>query len=227
MTSIHVISDTHLHSIPAILGSRKADILIHCGDALNAGTWGDWQIFVQDLKDVRSQYDYVYFVPGNHDKIVEEYESLCRADLEKIGVEMLIDQHKINHEHKIHFYGSPWVCKINGRWGFESLDDAEFDIGGRFSNIPTKETTKLRAGEDSTYFLITHSPPYMILDNPEHYGSKQLVDRTLKCNPDFHVFGHTHRDGNRHINFNGIKFYNAAICTEVYLPLNLITEIEI
>lgn len=42
-----------------------------------------------------------------------------------------------------------------------------------------------------------------------------------------HIFGHLHRDGGKMREHLGVKFINAAICTDHYLPTNLPVVIDI
>lgn len=68
-----------------------------------------------------------------------------------------------------------------------------------------------------TDILITHQPPYGILDHSAniHYGDLQLLDIVLKTKPRYHLFGHIH-------GAYGIEkseqttFVNASILSEKY-----------
>jgi DNA repair exonuclease SbcCD nuclease subunit len=227
MITIDCISDTHLHSLPAILVGRKADILIHAGDALNSGSWGDWNIFLKDLEMIRDQYKFICYIPGNHDKIVEKNQSDCKRQLKSIGVDLLIDERIYYgpYDGGIDIYGTPWVPHINGIWGFESqFPDSEFDIGERFKNIPDFQSSK-KDPKTSTHILVSHGPCFQIMDG-KSWGSKTLLDEVLKKRPQYFISGHIH-SGYGQKEFNGIKFYNVATCQENYLPLNPVTRIEI
>lgn len=101
----------------------------------------------------------------------------------------------------VKFYGSPIMC-VPPKMAFYSFEDPE-KVWGR---IPT-----------DTDVLITHCPPYKILDNPyRNYGDKVLRDYVFKVNPLAHLFGHIHGEYGYHFE-NETNFINCAISNE---PLN-------
>jgi calcineurin-like phosphoesterase family protein len=57
--------------------------------------------------------------------------------------------------------------------------------------------------------LISHAPPFGILDGPSRIGSKELRMAVLKAQPKVHVFGHEHAHG--HVQLGSTHFYNAAM----------------
>ncbi|HUA15719.1 MAG TPA: hypothetical protein VMG31_10490 [Verrucomicrobiae bacterium] len=85
--------------------------------------------------------------------------------------------------------------------------------------------------------LITHGPPYGILDQrvaptmrrvvpwedeeqfggSDHIGDEELLVAVNETKPRIHVFGHIHGGYGRAQN-NDTAFYNAAICDENYEP---------
>ena len=76
-----------------------------------------------------------------------------------------------------------------------------------------------------TNLLISHSPPYGILDiTPRngHQGCKDLLARVkqlkdLKCN----IFGHLHSDTNNNVEEHfGVKFINASVLNNQYKMFN-------
>lgn len=53
-----------------------------------------------------------------------------------------------------------------------------------------------------------------------------LLKRVEELKPQVHIFGHIHCGfGQKHI--NGTSFYNVAVCDEIYMPSNGVTEIEV
>ena len=86
---------------------------------------------------------------------------------------------------------------------------------------------------DGVDVLITHAPPYGILDQDGsiHYGSYELLSRVTAVRPRIHLFGHIHKA-------NGLEergetvFSNAAMMDEHYGTLlephliNLQVDIE-
>ena len=75
--------------------------------------------------------------------------------------------------------------------------------------------------------LITHSPPYGILDisrkklNGEHGGNPDLTTQLdeLKYKPKVHVFGHIH-EGYGYNKINNVMYINAANCNLYHRPNN-------
>ncbi len=75
--------------------------------------------------------------------------------------------------------------------------------------------------------LITHSPPYGILDSDDNinYGDELLLTKVVEVQPQFHLFGHIHA---RHgiVKGHRITFSNGAIMNSDYSQLlhpNLLT----
>jgi Icc-related predicted phosphoesterase len=71
--------------------------------------------------------------------------------------------------------------------------------------------------------LITHGPPFGILDLPfgkeESAGCRLLLKRVQEIEPRVHVFGHIHGSyGKKQI--GNTLFVNACLCNEVYHPVN-------
>ena len=87
---------------------------------------------------------------------------------------------------------------IFGGWPFMKKDDM---LSKYWNNIP-----------DSTDILITHGPPYGILDNNGRgtfCGSKSLLERVQILKPKYHIFGHIHESyGVQKI--NSTTFINAS-----------------
>ena len=85
---------------------------------------------------------------------------------------------------------------------------------------------------EGTNILITHGPPYGILDvvpywdgtPKERVGCWNLKARIKQIKPDIHIFGHIHHShGEMHE--DGVSYYNVAICDEMYTPSNPVTSI--
>jgi Icc-related predicted phosphoesterase len=82
-------------------------------------------------------------------------------------------------------------------------------------------------------FLITHGPPYGILDTVsfhrpiENLGCKELANKIKELkNLKIHSFGHIHDSYG--VYDNGlVKFINASICNEDYRPINEPITIEL
>lgn len=68
-----------------------------------------------------------------------------------------------------------------------------------------------------TDVLVTHQPPYDILDLSDeiHYGDPFLRQRVMQVHPRLHLFGHIHKAAGVE-EWNGIVFSNGAVLDEVY-----------
>lgn len=85
---------------------------------------------------------------------------------------------------------------------------------------------------DDTNIIVTHGPAYGILDlvvaangDPQrNVGCVQLGKRIKEIKPDIHICGHIH-SGHGEFEQDGIRYFNASICDEMYYPSYPITEI--
>ena len=74
---------------------------------------------------------------------------------------------------------------------------------------------------DDTDVLVTHTPPYGILDRDGSilYGSRVLLGRVRVVRPRLHLFGHIHKSHGA-LSDGVTVFSNAAIMDEGYDNLN-------
>ena len=74
---------------------------------------------------------------------------------------------------------------------------------------------------DGTDVLVTHTPPYGILDRDGSilYGSRELLEKVRAIRPRLHLFGHIHK-AHGTTNDRMTVFSNAAIMDESYDSLN-------
>ncbi|MFD1770646.1 metallophosphatase domain-containing protein [Sphingobacterium suaedae] len=148
---IVAISDTH--GKHRDLKIPDGDILIHAGDVTRGGTkeqvvdflnWFTGQKHVQKI-----------FVPGNHDFFFEEADSKKIRRIKSKDIIYLNDSSiKING---VKFLGAPITLWFNN-WAFKCNRGAE--IKKHWDLIP-----------DDTEVLITHGPPFGILDETV-YGKR-------------------------------------------------------
>ena len=79
-----------------------------------------------------------------------------------------------------------------------------------------------------TDVLITHTPPYGILDYDDgiNYGSQELLERLAAVQPRLHLFGHIHK---KHgiTEISGTTYSNGAIMNSSYTELNAPNLIEL
>lgn len=215
MRIVH-ISDTHMSHWQ--LKMPDGDILVHTGDISG-------QTNMRELVDVNNwfgslegKYREIFFVPGNHDGQFEQFD-VAKGTLSNARV--LFDEAVEFDGYKI--YGSPWTNTFFD-WYFMKDRDK---IGEMWDKIP-----------DDTNILLTHQPPFMLLDRAHEYiknkrnqedtkkiinvGCKELRKtcmtrlKKLKLN----CFGHLHMDGGKWVEENGIIFSNGAVLNDYYYMTN-------
>ena len=198
-----LISDTHGQHRDLNLPS--GDVLIHAGDVSKRGTESE----VADFLDWFSDQDFKYkiFIAGNHnfyfEDISEDIIGMIVPDdiiyLNDSGVE--IDG--------VHFWGSPVQPRFYD-WAFNR--DRGEDIQKHWDKIPI-----------STDVLITHGPPYEILDMTNdglRAGCEDLKDTLQKLRVRCHVFGHIHESYGS-VQKDNCFYANASVLDQHY---NLINE---
>lgn len=201
---IHALSDTHnRHKHFTMPGG---DILIHSGDATGQGKLGETIAFLDWFAD--QDYSHLIFVPGNHDMIFEENPTLMAEECKTRGI-ILLNDSGIEIE-GIKIWGSPvqpWFYD----WAFNRQRGPE--IQKHWDLIPA-----------DTEILITHGPPYQILDyvpkpwgGMEEVGCANLRSTIDKSKIKLHIFGHIHYSaGYKYL--DGRTFVNAAALNEQYSP---------
>ncbi len=181
------ISDTHNHH-RQLQDLPPADVVVHSGDFTLAGTENEVMDFMEWFCDL--PYAHKVFIAGNHD------DCLFGANIN----------------------GLPDSCHY--------LYGNGVTIGGiRFFGIPmfmedhiNGNYTKMLEGiPPDTGVLITHQPPYGIMDKSGkyHYGSRALSGIVKQSKPKAHLFGHIHVANGLYQN-GGVIYSNAALLDEDY-----------
>jgi len=204
---IVIISDTHNRHSRVTL--PKGDILIHCGDATGVGKISEITSFRKWFK--AQPFRYKIFTMGNHEVSFEDNFTIAKLMLnleEGKGEYLLHDESCVVDGIKIH--GNCWQPAFNG-WAFGK--DSEEELAEKYSTIPS-----------DTDVLVTHSPPYGILDqcaDGRKVGSFSLLEKIREVKPWLSVFGHIH-EGYGTLKLQDLRttFANAAICDLVYHPGN-------
>lgn len=159
------ISDTHGRH-HSLTNLPQADVIVHSGDVSFSDTENEVLEFLNWFCELN--YSHKIFVAGNHDDCLygEQIENLPHNChyLFYSGVE--IDGVK--------FWGVPLFMSVH-------------QLEGRLDQL-------LKQIPESTGVLISHSPPYGILDfeNDINHGSIDLLQTVLKIKPTYHLFGHIH-----------------------------------
>jgi len=211
------------------LGEEKkplsGDIIIHAGDATGRGEQWEIEAFLEWYSKL--DFKYKIFVPGNHDFGFEKNPELYKTMCSDLGIVLLI--HESIEIEGIKIFGSPWTPFFHD-WAFngartlaESYLHYKPLMKDLWKDIPL-----------DTDILITHGPPYEILDevlfpsgasSGRFVGCVDLKERIQLVKPSLHFFGHIHcQYGQKHI--DGVSYYNVSICDEMYQASNPITIIE-
>jgi Icc-related predicted phosphoesterase len=214
---IIAISDTHSLHRKMTKKLPEGDLLIHAGDITNNGSIEDVIDFSNWSKNL--PYQYKVIIAGNHDFCFDpnsprlNYNPEVAKILIDAGWNYLFDSScKIN---KIKIYGSPYQPWFYN-WAFNKQRGT--DIKLIWDKIPEKIDV-----------LITHGPPYKILDQTatgQFVGCEDLLAKVNKIKPKIHIFGHIHEAyGTFETKYT--KFVNASICTLQYKPTNLPVIIDL
>ena len=197
---IVLISDTHNQAQK--LEMPSGDILIHAGDI----TFAEKRFHEKEMYQLLQFNDWlgtldfkeIVIIPGNHDTIYEDDPVLAMKAIKNGRV--LIDEMVEIDGLKI--YGSPWTPEFYN-WGFNA---GKYKMQEIVNKIPKCDV------------LITHGPPYGILDwaGRDRCGCPALRNAVLgRIQPRIHCFGHIHAGAGAHTE-DGIQFINAAMCNEKY-----------
>lgn len=192
------ISDTH--GDHRQLSLPLGDVLLHAGDVTAHGTEGDLEDFLDWFGS--QPHRHRVFIAGNHDTVIEASPDETRRGAEKAGVVWLNDS-GVDID-GISFWGSPITLRFHD-WSF--MRNPGENIERHWRLIP-----------ESTDVLLTHGPPWGILDTVdrengllENTGCPSLLERTRQVRPGLHVFGHIHegrgevlRHGVRHLNVSSM-----------------------
>lgn len=168
-----LLSDTHL--LHRNIDVPDADILIHAGDFT---MFGKSRLAIIDFNAWLGELPYRHriLVPGNHEFFLEA-DPVKRSLLSNATV--LINE-GIEIE-GLRIWGSPVTPLCSGAFGLSAAGDRR----QLYAQIP-----------EDTDVLITHGPPYGILDSAPnsgvHSGCQELLDAVMRIHPKLHVFGHVH-----------------------------------
>jgi len=137
---------------------------------------------------------------GKHDHLFEQEPGVARRlipsnvnYLEESGIEI----------GSLKIWGSPFNPYNHG----SAFGRTEKEISDHWDRIP----------EDSN-IVVVHTPAYGVLDqnaSGEHEGSKELLRKLVKVEPNYFVCGHAHRS-HGHQYHEGIHFINAALSNDEF-----------
>ena len=175
------ISDTH--SRHRLLNVPNGDVLVHTGDITMDGRKAVLADFDAWLGELPHAHKLV--IAGNHDTTLcpAWYETHWRRfhseQQEPHGFKnCIVLQDTTAAVNGLVIYGSPWVPAYHD-WAF-NLDQA--GLRRAWEAIPPHVD-----------ILLTHGPPYGVLDSQEHHGDPALLAALEAVQPAVHVFGHVHQ----------------------------------
>ena len=218
------ISDTHNRhdNIPDV---GSGDIIFHGGDATGHGSLWEIESFLEWYSSL--DYTHKVFIAGNHDFGFEKEPAKYEKMFKEAGVHLLNDSGITIDGIKI--WGSPvtpWFCD----WAFNRArngsEAAMYNCDYIFPHwdmIP-----------DDTDILVTHGPPYQILDelessrgvpNGQFVGCEDLLKKIKEVKPVIHAFGHIHC-GYGTLEQDKTLFINASSLDESYSPGNKPIKVE-
>lgn len=206
---ICAISDTHnKHQQISI---EPCGILIHAGDESMMGSKKEIQDFMAWFEKQPAKH--LIWTPGNHSVMFEKHYpgSLAWVKEASPRTNILVNQEVILEGIKI--YGSP-VTPFFQDWAYNEWRGP--NIKKFWDLIP-----------DDTDILVTHGPPFGILDvvEPNTHREQRVgcEDLGTRCRNipslKYHLFGHIHESYGTETR-SGVTYINAAICDELYCVTN-------
>lgn len=199
------LSDTHntlgqfdLEQLPEV------DCVFHSGDFTNTGEGYEVEAFVSNLKRIKSNH-YV-IIAGNHELGFNGKKEELKTYFSKHGIIYLQDEEVIVNGYKV--YGTPWQKEFFN-WEF-NLPTGSAELASKFQAIP-----------DDVDILLTHAPPFGILDrvNGSNVGEDSLTQELPRLkNLKVHAFGHIHESAGLTRN-NTVFHLNASMVDKLTLPV--------
>lgn len=201
-----IVSLSDIHGTVTHTEIPDGDIFIHAGDFCNIGGLEDVWNFNLWLKDhdIFERFFYIIVCAGNHDVCFQKAPDLARGILDN---RIIYLEDKFVIINKIKIYCSPHQLPFNN-WAFNLPEEK---LAKKFAKIPL-----------DTNILVSHSPPFGILDevDNEHHGSVSLRDRVKKVKPWLHIFGHIHECGGQKIVKDNITYANVSLLDGNYREVN-------
>lgn len=212
---IQAISDTHLrhHKIEV----QPCDVFVHAGDFTEWGKVGEVTEFFEWFASIDALHKVI--TPGNHDVWCESDngDEWCRKFCKDNNIHYLINEGVTIDGVK--FWGSPITPYINDQfaWG-KHREVAEAELFKHMHpNDGHEWIGKYWEMIGDCDVLITHGPPYKILDKGYHsglnYGCEWLKKRVRELEPKLHIFGHVHAGRGKLKKF-GTTYLNVAQIVE-------------
>lgn len=224
--SLKVVAISDVHCKWNSVTIPECDLLISAGDYSFLGEPHVVKDFHKWLDEQPANH--IISLQGNHEKQVERNFLLSKQIAEEAcpGVHF-IDEGLVEIEGKNIWCSAitPFFCN----WAWNRYPGE--NIQKHWDRIPNTEKNPL-------HILVTHGPPYGILDEvkgfygkngeyePKNCGCPQLLKKVLEIKPEVHIFGHIHPAFGSLIR-EDIRFFNASICDDSYKAVNPVTIFEL
>ncbi len=197
-----IISDTHgRHDLIGNL--PDGDVLVHAGDFMNSGLYAEEIISFNRWLGEQPITQRVV-CGGNHDRLFQHAPQQARALLTNA---LYLENSGVSID-GVSFWASPYT-PIFLNWAF--MYPRGPAANQYWDQIPADLDV-----------LITHGPPYGILDQTapggEHLGCVELLKAVQAKKPKIHIFGHIHGGAGTFEN-GDTRFINAAYLNERYRPV--------
>jgi len=201
MARLVLLSDTHGYH--GSLRVPDGDVLVHAGDLSGTGKPRELEAFARFLDRLPHRHKVV--IAGNHDFLFEREPERAQAYLR--GVATYLQDSEVTVE-GLRFWGSPWQPWFHD-WAFNLPRGAA--LAERWALVPS--------GVD---VLVTHGPPFGILDQVARgglsVGCEALLEALPRIHPKLHVFGHIH-EAYGAVRRAGTLYVNASVCDLRYDPV--------
>lgn len=170
----------------------EADVVVHSGDFTMNGSNEEAIDFMNWFCDL--PYSHKIFICGNHD------DCLYGANIDGLDSNVHYLCNSGIEIEGVKFYGVPMFMR---------------------DCISERQSYNYRQIPSSTDVLITHAPPFGILDYDDNinYGSEELLSIVSAINPRLNLFGHIHRQHGITTQGQTI-FSNGAMLSVNYSHLN-------
>ena len=199
---MRIISISDTHGLHDDLDIPDGDVLVHAGDMTSHGRLAQIKGFNEWFGSFPHKYKIV--ISGNHDW---GFQNQSKQAKELLTSCIYLQDESVEIE-GVKFFGTPWQPDFYN-WAFNLPRGKE--LKSIWENIP-----------DETDVLITHSPPFGILDqvlSGESVGCEDLRNRIDNLNLKAHIFGHIHESYGTEL-IGDCQFANASTCNRRYMPFN-------
>jgi Icc-related predicted phosphoesterase len=187
MVNLIFISDSHTQhdgldeTMEEFFNSYPEAILIHSGDISYKGRLDEVQSFLTWYSGL--PFKHKIFIAGNHDFLFEDNPYIIKRMLKDEFPNLIYLEDSCTEILGLKFWGSP-ITPWFYNWAFNRVEEK---ISPHWDAIP-----------DDTDVLITHGPPYGILDKTYsglNVGCPFLLKKIKSLqNLKVHAFGHIHED---------------------------------